>query len=771
MQLMSWNMSRLGSRFNLLFEPFGKRVLHSALGRFLDQPLDLAVGLVEPDGTQRVLPFTTSGTGLFNCEQFERMNSITFRGFSENYLLRFEFNIHSVFYPQNEKLCVMPAFYLEMRVNPVERVRWTKSKGPRPEKVRLFIRLKRPGTQITATPASGGGGGGGNGNGGEQGPRLDLTYKTLLKPFTTHPTDDEVKKFADHPSVEARERITSLNAAAVPDADGCGLSLELPVSEEGSGVKWRLVWGAHVAEPVLRVNEGTQTAASDALTTKPEVGEPAKFLYTRYWNDIDSLMSEAIEQRDDLLGHSRRFEKLIEQSPINGSQSHLLHHSFQNYLSNTFWCEKADGKEWFSVWEGNCLFHSTVDVEYNICLFYLTLWPKLLALQLREWPMVGKAHAESGGAILSHDMGVGMNVGKQAYPHDMPVEENCNYLLMLQAYTHWTGDTSLLEPLAEFVASLAKYLLWTDRDDSGFASEGTANTIDDASPATQYAKRQTYLAVKRVAALNAAADLLTRADKKELGQRCAATAKQAAVKIEKEAWMGDHFAVCIDRTTEGIVDAWTGKPLPYDTLEGWDAYSIYTANGLLLPLMTDQRHPFDGQRIAADLVNATRETLSRYGCGHTSSEIENVWISQNLWRDHISFYAGAKLPTINQYYWDLEVMSNTHEQSLGFIDTYINNNLSHYPRGITSIGWFTAQPRLVVDRLAQGGPRITVEPETHWHQRWPLLPLADWKAGKIPVCVVDGKGKVTIEGKIDRVVIRSGGAAPAPESDAPPVIG
>ena len=73
MQSMTWTMSRLGSRFNLLFEPYKNRVMHSALGRFLDQPLDLMVGLVEPDGTQRVLPFTLKGEPLANPEQFERM--------------------------------------------------------------------------------------------------------------------------------------------------------------------------------------------------------------------------------------------------------------------------------------------------------------------------------------------------------------------------------------------------------------------------------------------------------------------------------------------------------------------------------------------------------------------------------------------------------------------------------------------------------------------------------------------------------------------------
>jgi hypothetical protein len=99
-------------------------------------------------------------------------------------------------------------------------------------------------------------------------------------------------------------------------------------------------------------------------------------------------------------------------------------------------------------------------------------------------------------------------------------------------------------------------------------------------------------------------------------------------------------------------------------------------------------------------------------------------------------------------------MSNTHEQSLGFVDTYIGNNLCFYPRGAAAFGFLAAGPRLVIDRLAAKGPRFSVDPDRTHPQRWPLVALADWKAGKIPVCVVDGKGRVAIEGEIDPITIR-----------------
>jgi len=739
MQLMTWPLARLGSRFGLLFEPHHRRVMHSALGRFMDQPLDLAVGLVEADGTERVLPFTRHGELFYACEQFERNNSITFRGYDEQIGLKFELNFHSVFYPQDEQLCILPAFYMELRVTWARRIRWLRKGDPSMSSVRLFVRLSRPDTEIQATDG-----------------RIDLNYDVPLAPryIRSGSREKEVRNDAcnpdDAPTAHVAERIQSLNdgAEAYTDERGHGLALDLPVTEEGSGTKWRLVWAAHTADPVLQVR-----------------GKSAHFRYNQYWSDLDAVMAAAVAERDENLAHSRRFEKLLEQAPHIMARRHLTALGFQSFLSNTFWCDVEDGSEWFSNWEGTCLYHSTVDVEYNLSLLYFAIWPELLVKTVDQWVHYGKEHTNSGGLILSHDMGQGMTADKQAYPHEMPVEENSNFLLLLQAYCHWTGGTELISRHAEFIGRLTDYLLWTDRDDSGFPSEGTANTIDDASAAVQYARKQTYLAVKRVMALLAAADLLSRAGHDERATRCRDAVRHAAPRIDSDAWIGDHYVVCIERDTAGLIDVWSGKPLPMSELQGWDAYSIYTANGLLLPQMINARCPLDVEKLRADITNAMRETLTTYGCSHSTSDQANVWVSQNIWRDLVGRYLGAVVPMIDSRYWDLQTFSNTADQSFGFIDTYIGNELAFYPRGAAAFGYFLAGPRIRIDRLADrdGGAAITVQPDLHRHSRWPLLPLADWQAGKIPVCVVDGQGRVTIEGAIEDVTILSGDNDETPE--------
>ncbi len=742
MQLMTWNLGRLGSRFGLQFEPYNRRVMHSGLGRFLDKPLDLAVGLVEPDGQQRVLPFTMDsdhmGVEQFsNCEQFDRMNSITFRGYSERYRLRFEMNVHSVFYPQNELLSTMPAFYLELRVSPEKNFRNLEPVGPTPKEVELFIRVRRGDTQITA--ADGG---------------LRLDYTVPLAPLDPWERPGEsADRVAQAPVAQVHDRLVSLNPEAVPVPTGNGLTLKLPVTESSSGVKWRLVWASHCADPVLDIRHRGAV-------------RPAWLRYTEHWADVDQVVDEALRTRDERLALSRRFEKLLEQAPLDAAERHLGHFSYQNFLCNTFWCTTAEpvsgltpegdapprgpDREWFSTWDGSCFYHGVVDVEYNASMFYFALWPRLLRLLIDQWADRIAPHTESGGAVVPHDLGFACSATDQACVNDMPVEENSNFLLLLETYAHWTGDVSRVTALADTVEALAEYLLWADGNRSGFPSRGLASAVRSESAALKIARKQTYYAIKRVAALRAAASLLARNHRAEAARRIEDRVEEDLQKIEEAAWLGDHYAVAADKSALDLFNLGAGE------MPGWDAYSIFTGNAMLLPEMIGRPPLLDRDRLMLDCYRANVECKGRYGDGHTSHEPQNCRISQNLWRDMLARYLGIGGPGSAQDYWDLQVMSNTHAQNLGYTDTYIHNRLHNYPRGMVTLGYFLSTPKLMIDRLTPGGTGtyITVDPDRHSQQRWPLLPLADWQAGKIPVCVVHDDGRVTLEATTDPVVVR-----------------
>lgn len=710
MQLISWQMARLGSRFSLFFEPHYRRVMHSALGRLLDQPLSLMVGLVEPDGTERALPFCARGEPFYNPEQFERVNSITFRGYSPGYRLRFEFNVHSVFYPQDEQLCLMPAFYLEMRVNPVENIRDTKPAAMTPARVKLFLRLQRPDTQIQGAIVA------------DQA-RIDLSYRHLA-PQTSE-------------SVEINERIVSLNAGAEIDADGQGMSLTLPVTEVGSGTKWRLVWGAFCGGNIM-----------PAATHSPS--DSGRFRYTQHWRDLDSVMHDAVLNRDYRLAYSRRLEKAIEQAPLRMAQRHLIHQSLQNFLGNTFWIQRDNGSAWFGTRMGNQPHPPTFEEEGFHAMFYLTMWPDLLAMQFDRWALQAQPHKASGGAVMAH-------------PDTSPVEQNAYFMLLLQTYCHWSGQLEAIQRHAALIQRLATYLKWTDHKASGIPSEGIR-----PAPHQQdlfVGGTPTTVAVTRVAGLKAAADLLSLLGNHADSEQYDAIARKAVGQINEAAWLGDHYALSVDQAAVHA-EPWTDPYLPLEPNTAREAYSINTFSALLLPMLIAQPLLFHDDRVVQDITGALRETLGPYGCTASSIESEHISVSHNLWRDHFAKYTGMSAPAFTQCYWDLQTMSNTMGQSMGYADSYLSANHCFSPRGIASIGYLLGYPRLMVDRLAPDGSRFSINPDRHFVQRWPLLPLADWRGGKIPVCVVDLKGQVTVENDIDPIFIRGDGSRNEQPRDA-----
>jgi hypothetical protein len=732
MQLMTWQIARLGSRFGMLFEPYKQRVMHGALGRLLDRPMDFCVGMVEPDGTERTLPFTTIGKPLANCEQFERFNSITYRGYSGKHNIRFELNIHSPFYPQDEKLCLLPVFYLECRVHHVIHARWRQQAADQDMHVRLFLRINRPDTQMFV-----------------DGTQMHLRYDNHLSfnADRSSPIPETNRPPSEGPSVTAVERIVSLNPEAEPTAEGDGLTITMPVTMPDQGTKWRLVWCAHVADPIATVKRANKTY-------------PATFRYADHWKDIDEVVDEALTTRDDHLAHSRRVEKLLQQAPMNTAQQHLLNQAWQTYLVNTFWlshedpgveqerCPPGARASWFSVLEGSRLFQSNLNAECNASMFYLAMWPGLLRMLLSQFAERVTDHAPSGGAVVEHDLGIALDMTGQAYDHPSPTDQNADLLALMQAYSRWAGDASLVKEHHALITKLAKYLHWTDRDHSGFPSVGVSTTHSSRySPAFRSSPKQTYLAVKRAVGLRAAADLLKHAGTPDVAPDAKAfeeEAESAVPKIVEEAWYGDHYMVCVDPA----FNADESRDLA-------NVYCIYNGNAELLPLMVGLPTALPIDQLTKDLASGKRETTRRYGCCNTTVETDHLRISQNLWRDMLARYLQLRWPSSASHYWDMQVMGNTHLQSKGFVDAYITDNLAHYPRGITAMGYLLAGPRLIIDRLAPGtgGTYITIDPDRTHPARWPLLALADWKAGKCPIAVVTEDGDVRIESEIDRIIV------------------
>ena len=224
--------------------------------------------------------------------------------------------------------------------------------------------------------------------------------------------------------------------------------------------------------------------------------------------------------------------------------------------------------------------------------------------------------------------------------------------------------------------------------------------------------------------------------------------------LQRDAWLGDHYAVCLERSADGLKDVWTGQPLSGE-LEGWDAYHIYSANGFLYLLATDFVPPTRYDRLSLDICTAIRAALCEYGDFHSSADHSNLWVSQNLHRDFVAAYLGFDQLNLAERYWAFEVLENTAWRGGAFVDTYGFNHLHYYPRGITSLGLIYALGGVRLSRLDR---KLVVAP-VRVPCRVPLLSLADWEARRVPwleARLREGRVEVTItdEGLLEGLELR-----------------
>ena len=698
MQVIETMLGRLGSRLTLHFLPREHLIRLSPLGKFYDRAWSLRLGvrLTNPDGANSKLYLLPLGelagddeTYFQEVEQKLASTEVTFRGRQREVGLEVKFKFIAPFYPQNEKLCTAPFFYLDIQL----------LKGPRNRKIELVAELQGEGIEIA-----------------------DFASDTILG-ATLH---SDYQMQPDHWGGQPTDRL-SLKTFRAPLLFGLVQPPQEATLEQDKGVQIKCELGTTTARLIL----ATYTNAP-ILDVR---GTPYRFKYTEFFQSVQEVVKYAIDEESFIRQRCELFDTLFRDNSLGKSGRDLLSFAFQSYLPNTWWAVSLANPhdDWFSVWEGNCVFHSTVDVEYNLAWIYLMLWPQLLEKTLAQWRHYVQTTPE--GAVMSHDIGGLLGANKQQYPHSMEVEENANFILLTYALWRYSGREAVLQDNLETITRLVRYILDSDTTGNGFPNRGVANTIDDASPAVQFGREQVYLAVKALAACWAVRLMLRSHPDHEmqiLAAECQTRVELINYTLNTEGWLDDHYAVTLDRRTDGLVNPWDGQPLPPGPLLGWDAYSLYTANGLLYLLATDpdakNLPPANYERLKSDLQTSVAHSLTEYGCTHTSYDQSNLWVSQNLWRDIIAGQLGLDVGQMLDRYWAFQQYENSQGRGGCFVDTYGSNWLHYYPRGITAIGLWYGLSGLKLDRQAG---QISFAP-VQLPLRVPLPTFADWENGLIP---------------------------------------
>jgi len=624
----------LGSRFNLLFDPHSRCVWQSACGQFRELRLSLSAGIRLPDGEVWVLPFSGEGRVLPFLEHFSSLTRIDYRGVHPELGLELLMRVRAPFYPRDVRLSTAPFHYVDLTVRRL--AQWRGRRCSRSIEAGEIV-FALAGEGLRFEPVQSG-----------------FAY-VFDSGFPAAPATAEEGRAERANGVEVRCLIRALEAERAGDS---GLRKAFDLAS-GEPVTLSMLWTCWYEGALLQVE-----------------GEKCRPKYRQLFPSEDRMAAWALRERSAIEQRCEFLDGLFTGWSLGPATSALTALALHSWLANTWWVTRKGGGDWFSVWDGSRYLHSGPDVQYNCGLFYLALWPELLDMQLKQWAKLEVGGQQclgpqaKGTAFLCHDAGAGQVVGEQAYPHHMEVEENCDFLLLLAARSFLLGERGLARRLLPLCRRLAEFIVQSDTSGSGFPERGVANMLDDAGAALQFSRGQVYLAVKAQAALWALAELEERLaeEKDSSAERWKAFASKGVKTLNERGWLGDHFAVTVDRSSAGLVDPASGDALPEGELPGWDAYSIYAPNGLLYLFMANVKMPrWRLARFATDIENAARALWTEYGSPHSSHDAP-VWTSQNLWRDYVAAYLGVDMLSNAEAYWDYQLMSGDNPGCAVFLD-------------------------------------------------------------------------------------------------------
>jgi hypothetical protein len=747
-------LGRFGSRFMIDPAPQLLAWRQSPLGTWTDDLSELVLAFRDAGGDIRCLPFTDRYPVFSTIDQQSTLTGITYTCEDPSLPFQAIVTLKAPFYPQDEKISTAPFFYLEIEL-------LNRGEG----EVSGEIMLARPHKDY---------------NVGRESPRLlkgSHGYK-----FTTRYTygqESQVNEDNNSGYFEFWEALAVDDASRVnwhyaditstswmwdspsgyPQERPYSVYTFVPRGYSGFDAPFTLggygndsltaVLACHSADGVLEVGSDSGYRFAYNNPDGPDLGS------------VDEVVDYALgSERANIEEKTAFFDSTLSDAFISGMPQagrNLAACALQNFICNAWWTYGNSGQEWFSVWEGEpYMYHSSVDVEYTNAWFYLSLWPDLLRTLLDEWVTFEKEMDQ--GVCLSHDMGVEHWVTGMAYPHDMPVEENADYILLL--YTLWksTGDTAFMQGLFSHAKGFTAFIFNCDTDGDGLPDINVDNTIDQGSPAVQHARNQTYLGVKALAAYRAAAEMAAAQDQPDTGfvSACEERVGLINLTLEQKLWLGDHFAVCSD------------PDVPRAERE---AYSIYASNGLLYLLAAGLDPALTAanlDRFKQDLASSAAMTARRYGSVHTSVDNENQWVSQNLWRDALGYWLGVDgwpegqagrlaryweleyhfASAKNGGFWDVCAYNPGRDERYGairgpFLPSFAcDQSLGYYSRGVAFLSLTGAMGRL---RLDLSSDQLLYDPAAS-PSRVPVFACADWGAGnpdeRLPVLVFGADGSL-----------------------------
>ena len=700
MQLMTDAISVFGSRHGIIIDPVSGKCFINRAGVYPGIECEIIAGVVI-EGREVVLPLCKEGNGFDFLDQDTTPCTFKLTGIDEKTTIKLELTITSPFRPRDEKFSTIPVLDMDLKIIRLD----SNFRGYQATEVaapgKIFFVLKSYSFDNISS----------------KGNMINFEFDAR-RPLHRDQVENE------------REPIRQTDTLLVHSGCVSGARVELQYDpSDYIGKRIHVSWCTH----------------SEAMMTVHN--EPAPFKYTESFATLEDVVKWASENPNSIAENAEKVDGIFLNNNMATEINNLMSQTLHSWMINT-WFNKARGKDWFTVWEGNCYYLSTMDVEYTQSPFYLSIWPELLALELDMWPEFTHSGEEIIGEkgkdtlVFMHDVGWLTEIDRTRYAHPMPVEQSSNYSMINFAYWRRTGDFSVCKKNFSYIKKALDFIVLSDSTGDGVPDQGTANTIDDACPALQFGKKQVYLAVKSIAALECGADIAEKMGDVESAKSYRKNASLARAALMERGWNEDHFNTL-------LYDAEIVKDKKNSG--GWDATHIYTSQGLVLLDMVGKDVNIDDDKIATDIRMGVKRCLDKYGCRHSDylqSEKELLkgefgtfncprvgWIAMNMFRDLAAFYRKIDLRYITGRYWAFQTLVNTQGQCL-FFETFNGNRLMTYPRGISVFGYYDALGGIKIDKVRD----LMICDPIDEQLKVPVLLLADWLEGTSPI-IEDGKLK------------------------------
>jgi len=474
-----------------------------------------------------------------------------------------------------------------------------------------------------------------------------------------------------------------------------------------------------------------------------KINQKLKFHYLKYWKSIDEVLDYAIKEKPYLMLQSEKMEQFLVRSKRSGEEKWLAALSFRTDLANSFLLDDEREKTWFYSTEGRFRHLNTIDVAHETELAAV-FTPWRLKMMLEQWSdyltlkeqYVGSGRSFKGvkmnlegvsaselGPFLYHDMGNYPYVF-EAEGYDfgpmMPVEENCNFVLLMYWYWKLTSDNDFAARHLGMIDVLMRSLINRDSDDNGLADYGVGWSSYDVSDALKRSPDNVYLGVKQYVAYTLAADLFDQLtvksqrskttpllvedeDGKSLDGNAKALFEKSIIDNRylrlRQANYCKEEAAKIFTTLKATQTKLGYLPMSLDkSFNGWNQQSILLAEGLFLPGLAGANMPSLKELakfLKPEYDNALLKSKTKYGIKLSSGE-DVTWFSKVMVMDGVNniWFGGHQSNAHFAYKWNVNNDQAYQDGAFSETKEWPGN---WYPRGLSALNYF------LVEKYPNGG--------------------------------------------------------------------